>query len=212
MWKPAKVHAPCVHQGCSSQAKSFGRCLTHYWQLKREQPEEIIRLKAMTGAERDHEFYKLNHPPLPPWEYEPTEAQTQELVRVCSRQSQRNIRIGETTMAEPFTRKNTPSLTKIVDATMDGSYGSFEALKNSLHTALGTKTAEDLLLDNPSANYERPEDAPAASSMPAHAQQGNPTHERVIYPLSNDRYILTGFSDEELDVKEARIRAALGVQ
>jgi len=63
------THEPCVHQGCPSQAKSYGRCLTHYWQLKRDHPEEIIRLQAMTATERDHEFYKLNHPPLPKWEY-----------------------------------------------------------------------------------------------------------------------------------------------
>ena len=70
MPNPKSTHGPCVHQGCPSQAKSFGRCLTHYWQLKRDQPEEIVRLKAMTTTERDHEFYKLNHPPLPKWQYE----------------------------------------------------------------------------------------------------------------------------------------------
>jgi hypothetical protein len=46
--------------------------LTHYWHLKREQPEEIVRLKAMTATEREHAFYKLNHPPLPKWSYENT--------------------------------------------------------------------------------------------------------------------------------------------
>jgi hypothetical protein len=92
---PKSTHEPCVHQGCPSQAKSYGRCLTHYWQLKRSQPEELVRLKAMTPSEREHEFYKLNHPPLPKWQYEPTEQQVAYLAELMENQDRKRLESEE---------------------------------------------------------------------------------------------------------------------
>jgi hypothetical protein len=74
---PKSAKAKCCSAGCLSQAVSYGRCLPHYWEMKRKQPEEILRLKAMTATEREREFYKLNHPPSPKWTYEGRE---QELI------------------------------------------------------------------------------------------------------------------------------------
>jgi hypothetical protein len=71
------AEAKCCSAGCPSRAKSYGRCLPHYWQLKREHPEEIVRLKSLTTTEREREFYKLTHPPSQKWTYEGRE---QELI------------------------------------------------------------------------------------------------------------------------------------
>jgi hypothetical protein len=63
--------------------------------LRANQPEEAERLAAMTLDERHHANYLTKHGlPLPKWEYEPTPEQTEELIRICSRQSQRHVKVG----------------------------------------------------------------------------------------------------------------------
>jgi hypothetical protein len=52
-------------------------------------------------------------------------------------------------------------------------------------------------------------DSPAAAA-PEPVDQRPSTCYRVIYPHLNDRYELTGRSEEELDAKEAAIRHAIG--
>lgn len=56
-----------------------------------------------------------------------------------------------------------------------------------------------------------PEQAAQVAFLPAQPQ-ATPTCSRVIYPHLNDRYELTGSSEDELDAKESRIRQIFGGQ
>jgi len=64
-------------------------------------------------------------------------------------------------------------------------------------------------------NYRLNPDAverPAASSLPVARPAAEPTVYRIIYPHGNDRYEISGTSEQELDQKEARIRSVFGGQ
>jgi hypothetical protein len=54
--------------------------------------------------------------------------------------------------------------------------------------------------------------ASSAPVMPAVRLTQEPTVYRVIYPSGNDRYEISGTSEQELDQKEARIRSMFGGQ
>jgi hypothetical protein len=54
-------------------------------------PDEYQRLMALPRKDAEHEFYITAHPPLPKWEWVGRES---ELIEVCDRQSQRNVRVG----------------------------------------------------------------------------------------------------------------------
>jgi hypothetical protein len=63
--------------------------------LRANHPEEAARLSAMTLEERYHANYLTKHGlPLPPWTYEPTEEQTEQLIRVYGRDTKKHIRVG----------------------------------------------------------------------------------------------------------------------
>jgi hypothetical protein len=64
------VGKECCEPGCTIAVFSYGRCNRHYWKLKREQPAEVARLSAMTYIERNAEYDRVKHPPLPSWQYE----------------------------------------------------------------------------------------------------------------------------------------------
>ena len=64
---------PCAHPECPSRARLYGRCWRHYQKLRSERPEEVVRLKAMSPALREREFYFLRHPLPPKWTYEGSE-------------------------------------------------------------------------------------------------------------------------------------------
>ena len=71
---------------CDRISKCFGRCAQHYAALKHENAAEIIRLHRLSFAERQAEYEKtrLGSPIAPkPWEYEPSEQATQELIAQC---------------------------------------------------------------------------------------------------------------------------------
>jgi hypothetical protein len=104
-------------------------------------------------------------------------------------------------MSQDFARPTTESARKLCDEKLDGSYGGYEALKSAFRDSLG--------LPNPAAETMSLPPTPVQQApMSAPAQQGGQhTHERVIYPNGNDRYVITGFSEDELLQKEARIRA-----
>jgi hypothetical protein len=110
-------------------------------------------------------------------------------------------------MSENFAAKTTDANKKIVDSIMTGA-DTYENMKEQLRAALSMPSAS-----RADETMRLPSVAVPAASFSTTAEHGSShTHERVIYPLNNDRYVLTGFSDEELDRKEAAIKAALGVQ
>jgi hypothetical protein len=104
-------------------------------------------------------------------------------------------------MSQDFARPTTESARKLCEEKLDGSYGGYEALKAAFRDSLG--------LPNPAAETMSLPPTPVQQApMSAPAQQGGQhTHERRVYPHGNDAYTLTGYSEEELDAKEARIRA-----
>jgi hypothetical protein len=110
-------------------------------------------------------------------------------------------------MATPFTAQNTPALTKIVETALDGSYGAFEAMRNGLKKSLGMPSQSEEMAQLPPAGTVQELSLPAAE-----VHQGQPTFEEIIYPSGNDRYVISGYSQAEVDQKIARIKAALGVQ
>jgi hypothetical protein len=111
-------------------------------------------------------------------------------------------------MSETFQRRDTPALTKIVDKTMNGSYGSYSAMKEELAKSLGMISPQAAIENAHADPFGEAQAAPTSvDPVSAPSYNGQHTHERVIYPHGNDRYVITGFSEEELAQKEARIRA-----
>ena len=56
--------------------------------------------------EREHLFYRTAHPLPPKWEYEPTEMQVEQLIRVYGRNSKRAVRVGFGRPAPETTKEN----------------------------------------------------------------------------------------------------------
>ena len=72
----------CCLPDCRAEVRSAGRCGIHYQELRREDPEEIERLKGLSSDERDHEYYKLKHRlPRPRWTYEGNEERVDSSLR-----------------------------------------------------------------------------------------------------------------------------------
>lgn len=83
---------------------------------------------------------------------------------------------------------------------------SFDEMRDALHRAQGLASTEQTIIDG---GYRA---APAEPSAPLpiaqYADRGAPpTHIRVIYPFSNSRFELVGYSEEDLDLQEQKIRA-----
>jgi hypothetical protein len=66
----------------------------HRQQLLRENPTEYRRIRALPPHEQEALYQATRHTLPMKWEYEPTPEQTEELIRICSRQSQRHARVG----------------------------------------------------------------------------------------------------------------------
>jgi hypothetical protein len=105
-------------------------------------------------------------------------------------------------MSENFAAKTTDANKKIVDSIMTGA-DTYENMKEQLRAALSMPSvsrADETMSLPPTSVQQAPLSTPTQ-------QGGQHTHERRVYPHGNDAYTLTGYSEEELDAKEARIRA-----
>jgi hypothetical protein len=107
-------------------------------------------------------------------------------------------------MAQDFVRPNNPGLTKIVEESLDGTYGSYDAMRDGLKAALGIKTTVDPTRED--FGYGADPTAPQFAPQIA-ASGAQPTCVRVLYPGGNDRFEITGMSEAELDLKESALRA-----
>jgi hypothetical protein len=103
-------------------------------------------------------------------------------------------------MSETFQRPNTPALTKIVDTTLTGDYGSYDAMKEALRNSLDLPSPASETMSMPPRPTMQQE---AAASLDPSKQ----SHMRVIYPFGNSRFELYSDSEDGLDAQEARIRA-----
>lgn len=83
----------CCIPGCSKPAWIFGRCGKHGHELKQNDPAEVARIQAMTQAERESAFYRTKNPLPLSWEFEPSESQTEELIKICG-SGQHHVKIG----------------------------------------------------------------------------------------------------------------------
>ncbi len=114
-------------------------------------------------------------------------------------------------MPEDFTLKRVPkTVTDAINNAQTPQELREAALNSMAASGLIVRTRDDEFnyCLNPDA-VERP--ASPVAPMPApRSSSHTPQHYRVIYPGGNDRYELAGDSEEELDVKEARIRAMYG--
>ena len=106
-------------------------------------------------------------------------------------------------MATEFIRPDAPRLTKIVEESMDGTYGSYDAMREGLKAALGIKPASPSRED---FGYGADPSVPLPVS-PIAASGAQPTCIRVFYPGGNDRFEVWGASEAELDQKESALRA-----
>jgi hypothetical protein len=105
-------------------------------------------------------------------------------------------------MSANFAAKTTDANKKIVDSIMTGA-DTYENMKEQLRAALSMPSvsrADETMSLPPTSVQQAPLSTPTQ-------QGGQHTHERRVYPHGNDAYTLTGYSEEELDAKEARIRA-----
>jgi len=102
-----------------------------------------------------------------------------------------------------FLRSN-PKLDALVNASTN-----FEAMREQMKTSL----ANDGVIARERSEYgatllRQPEtDAPEPRAPQTQEQA---THFRKIYPSGNDEYTIYGYSQNDLDLKEAAIRQALG--
>jgi hypothetical protein len=115
-------------------------------------------------------------------------------------------------MRGPFLPSNAKIDKVVIDATT-GKDAGYENMKMALRHALQN---EGIIVRNPDAEidvrlnpaYQQQHPQPTAPPQPAAPLAL--TCYRVIYPRGNDRYEIHGVSEEEIDQKEAAIRAALG--
>lgn len=85
----------CASPLCERPAWSLGFCGQCIKAIRENHPEEIARLESLTLEERRHENYLTKHGlPLPSWEYEPTEEQTEQLIRTYGNISKRTVKVG----------------------------------------------------------------------------------------------------------------------
>jgi hypothetical protein len=103
--------------------------------------------------------------------------------------------------------KSTPQ----IDALVNGAT-NFEQLRESVKSELERNgmIARDWHDPYNGTLLRKPEMAIPDAVAAEPTNQGPTTHYRVIYPFQNDRYELTGYSEAELDQKEAAIRSAIG--
>lgn len=109
-------------------------------------------------------------------------------------------------MPQDFIKPNTPSLNKLIIGALDNPDNhtpqeAAERLLAELHSAL------HMVVPPPSEAerlYGRETQFAPQPSVPA--PSANPTHSRVIYPFSNNRFELFGMSEAELDAQEDAIR------
>jgi hypothetical protein len=59
----------CCLPHCTVRVRAYGRCESHYLALT-HRPAEYVRLRAMTREEREVEFERTKHPPIPHFEYQ----------------------------------------------------------------------------------------------------------------------------------------------
>jgi hypothetical protein len=112
-------------------------------------------------------------------------------------------------MSENFTRPNSPALTKIVDDAAKGATigQNYQDMKDGLRAALGLPPSAE----SSSFGFGLPDPPPSAACMPE--QSAGPQNcVRVVYPHLNDRFEIYAASEEELDRKEAALRAMYGNQ
>jgi hypothetical protein len=105
-------------------------------------------------------------------------------------------------MSNNFMKPTTDSNRKIVESVMTGEQ-TYETMKEQLRAALSMPSvsrADETMSLPPTSVQQAPLSTPTQ-------QGGQHTHERRVYPHGNDAYTLTGYSEEELDAKEARIRS-----
>jgi hypothetical protein len=105
-------------------------------------------------------------------------------------------------MSENFTRPTTDATRKIVAETTKGeAYGEYENMKAALRNSLG--------MPNPvTETMELPPTPSAQQAAPLSEQSSAPQNcVRVVYPHLNDRFEIFAASEEELDRKEAALRA-----
>jgi hypothetical protein len=110
-------------------------------------------------------------------------------------------------MAKEFTIPSTPGLTKIVDATMTGKYGSYEEMKTALRNSLGMASPSTETMSMPPTQQTAQQ---AVSAMPD-AAPGEPHDIRVLYLHGNSRFEIEG-TQAQLDAQEAALRAMYGSQ
>ena len=93
---PAHKPTQCSSPDCERPAWSLGFCgQCIKFSLRENHPDEVMRLESLTLDERRHENYLTKHRlPLPPWTYEPTEEQTEQLIRTYGNISKRTVKIG----------------------------------------------------------------------------------------------------------------------
>jgi hypothetical protein len=105
-------------------------------------------------------------------------------------------------MAQEFVRPNAPALTKLVDNTMTGAYGSYEDMKTALRNHLGMPSPDAETLSMPPVQTTAQQEA-----LLSEQSAGPQNCIRVLYLHGNDRLEIYGTSEEELDRKEAQLRA-----
>src|ERR1700722_1948316 len=88
------------------------------------------------------------------------------------------------TMANEFVRPNSAATDKIVDETMTGGYGGYEAMKESLAKTLSLPSRSE-----ETTQFGR-EPAPQSPIMPAASASVPQNCVRVIYPSGNSRFEL----------------------
>jgi hypothetical protein len=109
-------------------------------------------------------------------------------------------------MSQNYIRPTTPSLEKIVNDSLskDSDIGAaFERMKAELRDSLGMispQAAVELADQGIVLPVAQPAVMPESSSAPQNCT-------RVVYPHGNDRFEIYAATDEELDRKEAALRA-----
>jgi hypothetical protein len=102
-------------------------------------------------------------------------------------------------MANDFMRPNNRTTEKIVDKALDGSYGSYEEMKDALRQNLNLPNpAEEMAGMPPTPTAPKSLEPPVATTGP---------FVRVVYPAGNSRFEIYSDSEAGLDAQEARIRS-----
>jgi hypothetical protein len=113
-------------------------------------------------------------------------------------------------MAEDFTSKfRNPELEAVISRAQTSSELRELMLQELARQGQIVRTHDDEFDIRRGPRAGEPEAHPAPS-LPAARPTAQPTCYRVIYPHGNDRYELSGATEQELDQKEARIRAMFG--